>query len=236
MNFVDDMLRDLRDLSGGLLLSDMLREVSRDTGLTIKQLTVQSPQNDPFRFDTPANHRNGQWFHDQMEDCGLLNRPKAAHLRGIHYAVFMNTAIRPDNGQALKNDDDGWNFVSVASAAARWLEYVPFTAIRDARSEEPIIRLQEERSANLVYTGVSGGLSSEELDSLSVDFEPFMNASFCAPPKPYRLVFWGGAIDAQHATGRSDDRLVRIRDDDRIPALEADAGPPVPAQFHVGRF
>lgn len=31
-------------------------------GLSMKDLTVLSPQNDPFRVDTPAGHRDGEWL------------------------------------------------------------------------------------------------------------------------------------------------------------------------------
>ena len=105
--------------------------------LTLDELTVLSPQNDPYRLDTPVHHRNGQWLRLQMEACGLI-RPDGyfasqIHNRGIHYAIFSNGAIRPD-GEKFKNDDKGWEFLEKASKAARWLGYVPFEAIFDARN------------------------------------------------------------------------------------------------------
>jgi hypothetical protein len=40
------------------------------------------------------------------------------------------------------NDLDCWEWLqNVAAKGARWLEYVPWEAISDARNSEPIIRL-----------------------------------------------------------------------------------------------
>ena len=126
--------------------------------LTLDELTVLSPQNDPYRLDTPDHHRNGQWLRLQMEACGLI-RPDGyfasqIHNRGIHYAIFSNGAIRPD-GEKFKNDDKGWEFLEKASKAARWLGYVPFEAIFDARNSPPVIRLKEERSKLPPYSHAS---------------------------------------------------------------------------------
>ncbi len=163
--------------------------------LTLDELTVLSPQNDPYRLDTPVHHRNGQWLRLQMEACGLI-RPDGyfasqIHNRGIHYAIFSNGAIRPD-GEKFKNDDKGWEFLEKASKAARWLGYVPFEAIFDARNSPPVIRLKEERTTLLYpFAGVDG-LSSELTEALkAVRFTPYVHAQFEEPDQPYRLVFWG---------------------------------------------
>ena len=106
-----------------LPLSERLHELADITDLSMDDLTVLSPQNDPYRLDTPAHHRNGEWLRKQMEVCGLI-RPsgdfaRPIHNRGIHYAIFMNGAIRPDNKQPFRNDADGWGFLEKASKAAR---------------------------------------------------------------------------------------------------------------------
>ena len=48
-------------------------------------LTVLAPQNDPFRVDTPAGHRDGAWLRN-MWDHHNLTPPK--HLRGLHYILI----------------------------------------------------------------------------------------------------------------------------------------------------
>jgi hypothetical protein len=151
---------------------------------------------DPYRLDISSNHRDGKWFRERMEACGLI-RPdggfaRSIHNRGIHYAVFMKGSTRPDNGQPYANDVNAWDFLELASKSARWLGYVPFRAISDARNTEPIIRLREERSSlSRSFVGVHG-LGADLLISLQdVDFEPFVHGSFIAPEQPYRLVFFG---------------------------------------------
>ena len=46
----------------------------------------------------------------------------------------------------------------------------------------------------------------------------------------------GDDLAGDAAPGGPDDRLIGIGDDDRVPAAEADAGPPIPGQFHATEF
>jgi hypothetical protein len=39
--------------------------------VSMKDLTVLAPQNDPFRLDTPANHRDSKWLADVIADLGI---------------------------------------------------------------------------------------------------------------------------------------------------------------------
>ena len=74
-------------------LGDLLRAMKEDHGLDLADLTVLSPQNDPFRLDTPINHEVGKWFRDQMDACGLLSRESPIHNRGVHYATRSRSGI-----------------------------------------------------------------------------------------------------------------------------------------------
>lgn len=112
--------------------------------LTMKDLSVLAQNNDPLRLNTPAGHRDGQWLAKQIQACGLLGR--IIHLRGLHYAIFTYGAVLPD-GVRYTNTDEHWLKLQDIAKAARWLGYVPFGAIRDARNEEPIIRLHDSRTA-----------------------------------------------------------------------------------------
>jgi hypothetical protein len=121
-------------------LGVLLKELRITSGDPLNSLTVLSSCNDPYRLDTPANHVNAGWFRDRMQECGLLDRENPIHNRGIHYAIVsMGSAMRPD-GKPYRNDEDSWLFLQdKASKAARWLGYVPFDAISDARNSEPVI-------------------------------------------------------------------------------------------------
>jgi hypothetical protein len=53
-------------------LGAILRSVSSEGGAPLSDLTVLSSDNDPYRLDTPSNHRNAKWCRDCVERCGLL--------------------------------------------------------------------------------------------------------------------------------------------------------------------
>jgi hypothetical protein len=65
-----------------------------ESGLSMDDYTVLDKKNDPYRVDTPAGHRDGQWFKAQIADLGLSD--EEIHLRGLHYQLL------PDDG----DDDD----------------------------------------------------------------------------------------------------------------------------------
>ena len=106
--------------------------------LTMADLTVLAPQNEPYRQDTPANHAMGQWFAEQVER--LLRPDQAVHLRGLHYRLISSTAIMKLDGMPYSNTNDDWIWLSTkASKSARWLRYVPWERIVDERNEAPRI-------------------------------------------------------------------------------------------------
>jgi hypothetical protein len=168
-------------------LGELLRAVKEESKIGLGELTVLSPQNDPFRLDTPANHEAGKWFRDQMEVCGLLDRINPIHNRGIYYAIVSrNDAVLP-SGKPYKNDADCWRFLEdQASKAARWLGYVPFDKIIDARNAEPIIRIAKQPDPQW---GVSIG-SLIDLPNAE-DLEPTIWAGGFHARQKYRLVFFG---------------------------------------------
>src|SRR4029453_17527649 len=91
-----------------------------EEGCSMKDLTVLAVQNDPFRIDTDAGHRDGAWLATTPQDLGLGNR--TIHLRGLHYMLLG----RPKpNGDAYANTDADWSWLQGdAGKAARWLGYI----------------------------------------------------------------------------------------------------------------
>lgn len=157
----------------------------------MKDLTVLAPQNDPFRVDTPARHRDGEWFAITAAELGLGSRK--IHLRGLHYMVLGRP--KPD-GSAYRNTDEDWLWLQGdAAKAARWLGYIPFDQIVDQRNAEPEVRIfQEPRPRPYISVGV-------EVDIPAVDdIEPYVGAYYMEGDKPrggfggaqpYRLVVIG---------------------------------------------
>jgi hypothetical protein len=99
-----------------------LDAVIAEHGCSLKDLTVLAAKNDPFRIDTPARHRDGQWLAETAAELGLGSR--RIHLRGLHYMVLGRT--KPD-GTRYENTDKNWEWLQGDCAkAARFLGYIPF--------------------------------------------------------------------------------------------------------------
>ncbi len=48
-----------------------LRATLESAGGSLKSLTVLAPQNDPFRVDTDAGHRDGAWLANTLDRLGV---------------------------------------------------------------------------------------------------------------------------------------------------------------------
>jgi hypothetical protein len=93
-------------------------------------------QNDPYRLDTPANHRDGEWLAEQLERA--IGPYRKIHWRGLQYAIVAQGNVRKPNGEIYRNTEEDWVWLSAqAGKAARWLGYIPFERIIDARNAEP---------------------------------------------------------------------------------------------------
>ena len=106
------------------------------TGRDINDLRVMSVKRDPYTLDTEINHRIGQWFAENIDLFVAV--VVTIHLRGLHYILATKKIVRPD-GKVYENNHRCWNWLQdEASKAARWLGYVPFDRIHDARNEDPL--------------------------------------------------------------------------------------------------
>jgi hypothetical protein len=102
------------------------------------QLTVLSPQVDPYRFDTPASHRDGAWLGEVF--TRLYGPTRRAHWRGVHYAIVADGKLRKPDGSVYVNTDADWTWLTnEAAKAARWLGYIGFDRITDNRNAPAII-------------------------------------------------------------------------------------------------
>ena len=70
--------------------------------LSMKDLTVLSPQIDPFRLDTPANHKIGKWLADTAANLGSRQPedPSArTPLHGDRLAEAVRYAVHQHRGR-----------------------------------------------------------------------------------------------------------------------------------------
>jgi hypothetical protein len=111
-----------------------LRDIIRRPGRPMAELTVMTATTDPYRIDTPANHRDARWFADAWAGCGK----RRIHCRGVHYVLVMRKAptIKP-NGAPYLNTAKDWDWLQTVANYARWLGYIEFEGICDKRNDEP---------------------------------------------------------------------------------------------------
>lgn len=175
-----------------------LEEAAEETGRPLKDFTVLAPQNDPFRIDTPARHRDGEWLAITARELGLGNRK--IHLRGLHYMVIGRP--KPD-GTPYTNTEADWLWLSGdAGKAARWLGYIPFEQIVDQRNEAPTVRLFTA-SEPMPYISVGVSVDIPDAD----DIEPYVYADNFTGVQPYKLVLIGEKSSLADVLGPIADRF-----------------------------
>jgi hypothetical protein len=165
-----------------------LDDARAELGCSMKDLTVLAAQNDPFRIDTPARHRDGEWLADTLADPAL-GVGALVHLRGLHYAISNcpdKTFLKPDGTPYINNDDD-WLWLSEkACKAGRWLGYIPFERIVDHRNTAPTIRINSHPDP---YPYLTAGLDVDIPDA--DDLVPRVGIDGFAGVQPYKLVLFG---------------------------------------------
>jgi hypothetical protein len=148
------------------------------------ELTVLAVQNDPYRVDTPAGHRDAAWFTSQI---GRFVANSRIHLRGLHYQVASAADVELPNGRLYTNTDEDWTWLQAKAAkAARWLGYVPFDRIVDQRNSAPQIHVPEVVSPEPVWEPGEGVWVPHSA-------EDAMPRPVCRFPvnQPYRIIMIG---------------------------------------------
>jgi hypothetical protein len=185
-------------------LRAVIKASKRSTKINLADLTVLSAQNDPYRQDTPAGHRCAQWFAEQVER--FVPAGATIHLRGLHYLISSSATVLKRNGLPYENNDGDWVWLEQVAKTARWLLYVPFERISDARNSEPMLfagdrwhrsdsALYLKADADLIYTPE---LELAEAPSIKV-------AGGRSHEQPHQIVFFGEksslALGASRARG-----------------------------------
>jgi hypothetical protein len=163
-------------------LRRLLEETAAAEGVPMKALTVLAAQNDPFRVDTPAGHRDGEWLAINARELGLGNRK--IHLRGLHYMLLG----RPKpNGTNYTNTEADWLWLSgTAGKAARWLRYLPFEQVVDQRNSAPEIRVWAPAEP-WPYLSVRVDIDVPPVE----DLMPMVGAADFRGAQPFKLVLFG---------------------------------------------
>jgi hypothetical protein len=156
-------------------LRETLEQACAEHGLNLKDLTVLDDKNDPFRFDTPAGHRDAAWFAELLGDRTL-------HNRGGHYIALGTT--KPASTK-YQNTDKDWGWIQKASKAARWLGYVAPEQVTDERNAEPVLRIRRAEEPAGVIT--LGGIRLEVPDEIA----PSVRLHGWQATQPHRVALFG---------------------------------------------
>jgi hypothetical protein len=160
-----------------------IEAAAKANGGALNHMTVLAVINDPYRLDTPAHRRDGEWVAEQIERLGIRT---PVHLRGLHYRlVAVGDVVRP-NGLPYVNDDPSWTWLSqTATKAARWLGYVAWSDIIDERNEPPTLVFAEGTRSPAAFAGFDFRVE------LPRDIEPYVDVSPARVRQPYALYFIG---------------------------------------------
>jgi len=175
----------LAKVNGYGALRSVLQTACEKQGCGLGNLTVLSAQVDPYRLDTPAGHRDGQWVLKQFKR--VLKKGARIHWRGLHYAIVVLGNVRKPDGEIYRNTDEDWEWLStVAGKAARWLGYIPFDRITDNRNAEPIIH----RKARVI-PGAFVAIGLEVAIPDADDLEPMPLAQGFVARQAYHFAIFG---------------------------------------------
>ena len=182
----DDRLAGTRDVAGTGPLAAVVREAMAETGRPLADLMVMSAERDPYRMDTPAKHRDAQWFAAQV--ARFIAPERRIHIRGVFYACVSAAALTLPDGAPFKNNEDTEAFLGDAAQYARWLGYIDFERLIDNKNDKPIVREAPENKQPSGFAW-SGEIDIAELDPN--DLNVFPGLTDFKPRQPYRLVFFG---------------------------------------------
>jgi hypothetical protein len=114
-------------------------------GCRVTDLLALAPQKDPFYVGTPGSHAQGRWFQEIWQKGGFST---GIHLRRLHYWCVSQGDLKLDNGKPYENTDRCWQYLCIASKAARYLGLVSIANIADHKNPEPHVFVQPQAEPN----------------------------------------------------------------------------------------
>jgi hypothetical protein len=155
---------------------------AREADVSIDDLTVLSPNNDPYT--AWRRRREAEWFAE------LFNRFVAAgatkHLRGFFYLLVSSRVVGPDDKPFI-NDDKHWQDLLRAAKAARWVGLIEFERIIDERNAASEIYVP---GVTPISTSIGPGAGCE-IPATAECALPGQALSGFVGRQSHRLIFYG---------------------------------------------
>lgn len=176
----------ISESNGYGILRSVLERAREEAGCSLSKLTALSAQIDPYRLDTPAGHRDGQWLAKHLDKA--IGDQRRIHWRGLHYVLVSGKKpVRKPDGEVYRNTEEDWLWMSgIAGKAARWLGYIPFERISDNRNAEPIIH-RKNRVTPKAFVAIGLDVTVPDAD----DIEPLPIADGFVPRQAFHFVIFG---------------------------------------------
>jgi hypothetical protein len=172
-------------------LRQVLETACKTHGCRQADLTVLDIKVDPYRVDTPAHHRDGEWVAQQIDKA--FRPGQRIHIRALHYALVSQGNVRKTDGSVYRNTVEDGDWLEQAMKAARWLGYVSFDRISDNRNAAPVIfrsRPPIEPSAITLGSGVWAGEIAFDLGEINLA-EPYGRLTGFDREQPFALTIFG---------------------------------------------
>jgi len=162
-----------------------IKQVAKQNGVSVNDLIVLAPQNDPFYTGTKTDVELGNWFASVWQRIG----DSRAHVRRVHYWLVAQGNATFPNGRPYENTVECWDALNMASKAARYLNLVDPEAFNDRRTPEVMIYAEQEQRSDL-DVGVYGSVYRSQVQLPDFpDYPHYSLSGYCAV-QPYHLEVW----------------------------------------------
>lgn len=162
-----------------------IKQAAKQNGVSVNDLIVLAPQNDPFYTGTKGDVELGQWFSGVWQRMG----DSRAHVRRVHYWLVSQGSATFPNGKPYENTIECWDALNMASKAARYLNLVDPEAFNDRRTPEVMVYAPGERYGE-PDVDVSASLYRSQVQL--PDFPDLPRYTVCnyRAAQPYHLEVW----------------------------------------------
>jgi hypothetical protein len=163
-----------------------IKQVAKANRVSVNDLIVLAPQNDPFYTGTPNDVALGEWFAALWYNFGF----DRAHIRRVHYQIIsQNPPVVLPNGKPYENTVECWDILNLASKAARYLRLVDPEAFNDQRTPEVMIYV-DQKGGGSPYVYVYS--PAYQLDMKLPEFPrlPSFSVADYQVEQPYHLEVW----------------------------------------------
>lgn len=168
-----------------------IKTLAKEQKLSVRDLIILAPQNDPFYVGTDTDEAMAQWFAELWERFGYGT---GVHLRRVHYHLVSQENPRKHDGKAYENTVADWQYLCSAGKHARYLGVVPVEAFVDRRNPEPHIYAYYGEGED--YVDWTTHIPEWELPEIPKDISlplPFVTVhgyKYSLSDQPYHVELW----------------------------------------------